>query len=56
MMLALILAIPMTPHPPSSKNVCRKVSSPGRLLLAIDQTAEQERSDESSAGERDVGR
>lgn len=34
MMLALMLAIPMTPHPPSSKHVCRKVSSPGRLLLA----------------------
>ena len=34
MMLALMPAIPMTPHPPSSKHVCRKVSSPGRLLVA----------------------
>ena len=59
MMLALMLAIPMTPHPPSSKHVCRKVLVAGTAAAGregVDQTAEQERSDKSSAGERNVGR
>ena len=59
MMLALMLAIPMTPHPAEQQACLPEGLVAGTAAAGregVDQTAEQERSDKSSAGERNVGR